>query len=1232
VKRGILIFTGLVVFLAGGALVAPNLVDWNKYKPQIIAQVENATGYKLAIAGDLDMAVLPFPRVMIDGLTVTVPGVDEALLSLKTAAVNVELLPLLQKQVKFTRVELIEPKVRLSIDAQGNPGWMTPTLQEKLNAGKGAAPAADAGLAVSLSGVRIKDGDFTFTDRRAGKPVSLTDIDMDIGADSLSGPFAATGGARYGNAAMKIELKSARIDSAVGNAPLQASVTFPEAASSLSYAGVAGMKDGKPDLQGETTFKSANLSQLMIALGAKENKALAKAVEAQGLVTIAGDSFAARNLRVNIGGQEMTGSIETANFRQKPMSISTVLAAEKPFDLSAVLPPAVAAKDKKPVKNFLSESLVMATDINGSADLKFTELKWNGVTVKNAVMNARKQDGKINLTGGGEAFGGKASKEAELTFGSATKTAAGGATYTDPSMKFKATVQNFDIEDSLKPFLKPEQMKGLTPVLADALTGNFEGTVTKDKITLTPAAAKIGKETITYNASYTLAARPVLEVGIGAESFDAGRWLKPPQQAGQEAVATAAAQEAAAAKKAQVAEMAKKLALPVDLRLTLALKNVTMQGAKYDDVFFVGKLTGAKLDIEKAGLSDAAQNNIALTGSVGNVGELKDIDLTISGATPDAEKMLASFNVDTKKLPKNIGRAELASEFKGQANNLAFVVNLKAMQGALETSGSLIKLLETPQVDGMTVRLRHPSYVDVMRIFNPNFSSGVAMRKSLDLFASMERAGTAYKFTDLQATLGDVKATGTLNVEMAGVRPSVNGALQFDKLPLDELLGVQAGAKGTVRANTTAPSGAADVRWSRNAINTAWMWKFNLDMTATAASVTYGEWTVGNADFAVNLKDGALSVTRLNGDVGGGTMALTANMKSSDKERQPVTAAATADFKNVELEQIVRGFAGSRLVKAKGPVSMDLAVSTSGISPAALIFDLKGTGKAQGANMVFDGFDLARMSRTLAAPSSSGTENITNLLNATMKGGSTAFDNFYTDILIAEGVVTFPKFRLEGKDAAITLDGSVNLPLWTVDLVSNIHLTEPVGSPPLRVVFKGPLDNPGQTFGQSAMENYLRGIVGDKVQGAITDKLKDKLGDGGIEGALGDVLGLGGKQPKAPAVPNAVPAPVAPAAPTAPGVAEPQAAAPAPAATVAPAPVAPVEAVPVPAPVEAVTPAPVEAAPVAAEPAPVAPAAEAAPAQAAPAQQEQPAPESSVTGDPAMDQLLENVIEGVTTP
>jgi hypothetical protein len=388
----------------------------------------------------------------------------------------------------------------------------------------------------------------------------------------------------------------------------------------------------------------------------------------------------------------------------------------------------------------------------------------------------------------------------------------------------------------------------------------------------------------------------------------------------------------------------------------------------------------------------------------------------------------------------------------------------------------------------------------------------------------MTRDTSGYKFTELQATIGEVKATGNIDILTEGVRPAIKGALQLGSLPVDELLGIQTGAKGTVRAAGTGSVSNSDVRWSRNAINTDWMWKFDLDLSVTADAVSYGQWLVEGADLGLGLKDGALTVSRLNGKFGGGTMALTSTLKSSDKPRQPVTVVAGAKFENVQLEQLVSGFTGRKLVQAQGPVSMALDVGSSGISPAALIFALKGTGTAQGQNITFEGFDLARLSRTLAVPSSSGTENITNLLNATMKGGTTTFDNFYSDMVISEGVVTFPKFKLEGKDAAITVDekSTVNLPLWTIDMTSNIQLTEPVDAPPLRVVFKGPLDNPGQTFGKSAMEAYVQQMIGSKIENAIGQKLQDKLGDKIPAG----ILPFGTQKKPAPA-PTPAPAPQA---------------------------------------------------------------------------------------------------------
>src|SRR6185503_2739601 len=120
--------------------------------------------------------------------------------------------------------------------------------------------------------------------------------------------------------------------------------------------------------------------------------------------------------------------------------------------------------------------------------------------------------------------------------------------------------------------------------------------------------------------------------------------------------------------------------------------------------------------------------------------------------------------------------------------------------------------------------------------------------------------------------------------------------------------------------------------------------------------------------------------------------------------------------------------------RARGNMSMDTQVATTGDSPAELIFDLHGQGKASGENFVFEGFDLARLSRTLAQPSSSMKENFTGLLNNAMAGGTTSFDKLAADFVISQGVITFSELALTGKQANVTSTGNINLPLWTIDM------------------------------------------------------------------------------------------------------------------------------------------------------------------------------------------------------
>jgi hypothetical protein len=60
--RGLGIALGVLAALAIAALaIGPRFVDWNRFKPEIAALAERATGDRLTIDGDVALSVLPTP-------------------------------------------------------------------------------------------------------------------------------------------------------------------------------------------------------------------------------------------------------------------------------------------------------------------------------------------------------------------------------------------------------------------------------------------------------------------------------------------------------------------------------------------------------------------------------------------------------------------------------------------------------------------------------------------------------------------------------------------------------------------------------------------------------------------------------------------------------------------------------------------------------------------------------------------------------------------------------------------------------------------------------------------------------------------------------------------------------------------------------------------------------------------------------------------------------------------
>jgi len=132
-------FITILVLLVVGLLLAPNFIDFEKYKDQGLSQVKARTGYDVAINGEFQVGFLPAPHVKLSGVRVVNPSVsNDPIATFDELSVGVAIAPLFKKQVQVTDISLDKPVFDLRVNREGKGNWLSPEV-EALLAPKDAA-------------------------------------------------------------------------------------------------------------------------------------------------------------------------------------------------------------------------------------------------------------------------------------------------------------------------------------------------------------------------------------------------------------------------------------------------------------------------------------------------------------------------------------------------------------------------------------------------------------------------------------------------------------------------------------------------------------------------------------------------------------------------------------------------------------------------------------------------------------------------------------------------------------------------------------------------------------------------------------------------------------------------------------------------------------------------------------------------------------------------------------
>jgi uncharacterized protein involved in outer membrane biogenesis len=173
-KKKVLFILGVCAFALVLAVVVLALTfDINSHRLRIEAAASGATGLEVRINGKMGLSFFPFGLSAKD---IHVTNKGDEIISIETLKLGAELMPLLNKQLKITSCELINPAVNIVKDADGKFNYEN--TEKKATEGR-------PGAAFSLNDFKLSRGVLVYLDKKTGEKTEFKDFNLALKSFSI---------------------------------------------------------------------------------------------------------------------------------------------------------------------------------------------------------------------------------------------------------------------------------------------------------------------------------------------------------------------------------------------------------------------------------------------------------------------------------------------------------------------------------------------------------------------------------------------------------------------------------------------------------------------------------------------------------------------------------------------------------------------------------------------------------------------------------------------------------------------------------------------------------------------------------------------------------------------------------------------------------------------------------------------------------------------------------------
>ena len=184
-----------IILALVAALVGPLLIDWGGYRAAFETEASRLIGADVRVTGAIEARLLPSPQITLHGIEIGRAGSDK--ISARSLGIEFALGPLMRGEWRAAEMHLTGPRFRLSIDAAGHV--RTPNIAINFSPDS-----------LSIDRLSIEDGTVAFGDAENGAGVILEKLWFNGEARSLLGPFKGEGAATVGGELYPFRISTGR--------------------------------------------------------------------------------------------------------------------------------------------------------------------------------------------------------------------------------------------------------------------------------------------------------------------------------------------------------------------------------------------------------------------------------------------------------------------------------------------------------------------------------------------------------------------------------------------------------------------------------------------------------------------------------------------------------------------------------------------------------------------------------------------------------------------------------------------------------------------------------------------------------------------------------------------------------------------------------------------------------------------------------------------------------------